>query len=135
MNAFDFSWMVGCRLEVSFSEPLSWFFSFGGSLGIRVDCPWRLLHQGRIRISGEDHRQKFGLPAPIDAALIATSLLVGVVVRRVEVRNSTADLLLDFDGDWRLEIIPFSSGYESWQVSAPSSKTIVALGGGELCAW
>jgi hypothetical protein len=135
MNPFDFSWMVGRHVEVWFSEPSMWFFAFGDSLGVSVECPWRLIHQGGIAVSGDDHRQQFGLPAPIDAAARATSLLAGATVRRVEVREGTADLLIDFDGDRRLEIIPFSSGYESWQASAPTGKSIVAQGGGQLSAW
>jgi hypothetical protein len=134
MDFVDFSWMVGRHIEVSFSEP-SWFFAFGDSLTIRVDCPWRLLERGTIAVSSDDHLQQFGLPRPIDAAEHATILLTGAVVRRVEVREGTADLIVDFDGDKRLEIIPFSSGYESWQVSTPSGKSIVAQGGGQLSAW
>ncbi len=135
MDPFDFSWMVGRQVEVSFSEPSRWFFAMGDSLGITVECPWRLIHKGRIGVSGDDHQQQFGLPAPIDAAAGATSLLAGALVQFVEVREGTADLLIEFDRDRRLEIIPFSSGYESWQVSAPAGKSIVARGGGRLSAW
>ena len=135
MNPFDFSWMVGRYVEVSFSEPSMWFFAVGDSLGISVECPWRLFHHDGIAVSGDDHRQLFGLTAPIDAAAHVTSLLAGVAIRRVEIRETTADLLIDFDGDRRLEIIPFSSGYESWQVSSPGGKRIVAQGGGQLSAW
>lgn len=135
MNPFDFSWMVGKLVKVSFSEPSTWVFSFGDSLGISVECPWRLLEHGRIVISGDDHQQQFGLPEPVDAAERASSLLNNKVIRRVEVREGTADLLIDFDGNIRLEVIPFSSGYESWQVSCPTGKNIVAQGGGQLSAW
>jgi hypothetical protein len=135
MNPFDFSWMVGRHVQISFAEPETWLLMLGDSLSISVDCPWRLLHDGAIAVSSDDHRQQFGLPAPIDAAERASSLLEGVVVQRVEVRKGTADLFIDFDRDRRLEIIPFSSGYESWQVSTPSGKSVVAQGGGQLSAW
>jgi hypothetical protein len=135
MDQFDFSWMVGRHVEVSFSEPSMWFFAFGDSFGISVECPWRLIHKGGIAVSSEDHRQQFGLPAPIDAVARAALLLADAMVWRVEVREGTADLIIDFDGDRRLEIIPFSSGYESWQVSAPTGKSIVAQGGGQLSVW
>lgn len=135
MNLFDLSWMVGRHVEVSFSEPSTWFFAFVGSGAISVDCPWRLIARGGIAVSSDDHRQQFGLPAPIDAAERASSLLAGAVVQRAEVRDGTADLFIDFDGNRRIEIIPFSSGYESWQVSTPSGTHIVAQGGGQLSAW
>jgi hypothetical protein len=137
MDAFDFTtWMVGRQIVgVALLEPSMWVFSFGDTLGISAECPWRLLQKGSIVISGDDHRQQYGLPAPVDAAERAASLLAGAVVRHVEVRNGTADLLVDFERDLRLEVIPFSSGYESWKVSAPGGKSIVAQGGGQLSAW
>ena len=135
MNPFDFTWMTGRHVQISFSEPATWFVMFGDSLKITVECPWRLIHDGVIAISSDDHRQQFGLPAPIDAAERASSLLAGLVVQRVDVREGTADLFIHFERDLRLEIIPFSSGYESWQVSTPSGKSVVAQGGGQLSAW
>lgn len=100
-----------------------------------MECPWRLIHHDGIVVSGDDRRQLLGLTAPIDAAAHATSSPAGVAIRRVEIRETTADLLIDLDGDRRLEIIPFSPGYESWQISSPGGKRMVAQGGGQLSAW
>lgn len=127
--------MAGRHVEISFSEPATWLVVFGDSLRISVECPWRLIHEDGIAVSSDDHRQQFGLPAPIDAAESATSLLAGLAVQRVDLREGTADLFIHFERDWHLEIIPFSSGYESWQVSTPSGKRVVAQGGGQLSAW
>lgn len=77
MDPFDFSWMVGRHVEVSFLEPAAWLVSFGDAHGIVVECPWRLIHDGPIAVSSEDHRQQYGLPAPVDAAERASSLLAG----------------------------------------------------------
>jgi hypothetical protein len=132
MTSFDFSWMVGRPVRVSFLDPAIWYFTLGDSLSIGAECPWRLLHAGTIVVSSEDHLQQFGLPAPIDAAEHVSSLLAGLVVQRVEVREGTADLFIEFGGEYRLEIIPFSSGYESWQVSTPSGKSVIAQGGGNI---
>jgi len=134
-NPFDFSWMVGRNGTVTFSEPSFWSFDFGDSLGIRAECPWRLLERGSITVSGLDHGHQYGLPAPIDAATRATSLLAGLAVRRVQIGKGTADVIIDFEGDLRLEITPFSSGYESWQASVPGGKSVVAQGGGQLSVW
>jgi hypothetical protein len=135
MNAFDFSWMIGRTLSVEFSEPNNWWFSFEDSVGISVECPWRIIEDGSISVSGDDHRQQFGLPAPIDAAAFATQRLAGTPITRVEVRSGTADLVLNLEGGLRLEILPFSSGYESWQVVRPDGKHVVAQGGGQLSSW
>ena len=90
---------------------------------------------GTIVVSSEDHGQQFGLPAPIDAAARATSLLEDAKVREVKVREGTADILISLAGDIHLEIIPFSSGYEGWQVTCPSGHQIIAQGGGQLCTY
>ena len=136
MSPFDFSWMVGQRItQVSFSEPSPWFFTLGLNRGIRVECPWRILNHGSIVVSHEDHDQKFGLPAPINAVESASSLLVDVEIKEVKVREGTLDILITLAGDLRLEIIPFSSGYEGWQVACPSGHQVIAQGGGQLSAW
>jgi Family of unknown function (DUF6188) len=133
MESFDFSWMVGRTIGlVRLNEPTQWSFSFEPNIGIGAECPWRLLQDGSVAISSEDHLQQYGLPAPLDAAAVATSLLASQTVARVEVREGTADLILEFGDSFRLEIIPISSGYESWGVTTPSGFYVFAQGGGQL---
>jgi hypothetical protein len=72
------------------------------------------------------------LPAVIDAAFKATQLLSASVVSRAEVRNGTLDVLLDFNGGLRLEIVPMSSGYEGWHIVDPLGHELIAQGGGKL---
>lgn len=136
MAPVDFAWMIGQRIiQVSFNEPSLWFFSFGAKTDIAAQCPWRVLEHGSIAVSHEDHGQKFGLPAPIDAAARASSLLAGVEIKEVKVREGTADILIILARDICLEIIPFSSGYEGWQITCPSGHQVIAQGGGQLCTW
>lgn len=136
MKAFDFTWMVGRKiLEVKFGEPDSWLFKFGEEAMIRVQCPWRVLIDGTIRISSDDDKQQYGLPAPIDAASEATSVIQDSAVASVQVRSGTSDLWIDFADHKRLEIIPFSRGYESWEVIDPFGNYVVAQGGGQLATW
>jgi Family of unknown function (DUF6188) len=75
-----------------------------------------------------------GLPAPVDAAVMATAFLARPI-SAVELREATADLLIEFAQGARLEIIPDSAGYESWEMSAPSGRSYVAQGGGQICTW
>ena len=123
----DFTWMHGRGvLEVSFLEPSGWDFVVGPKLCIRAECPWRIIRDGRIALASVDHHQRFGLSAPIDAAAAATVLLA------VRLRGGTADLLIEFSGDVGLEIIPFSSGYESWQWTDPTGHAFFVQGGGNI---
>jgi len=136
MKYFDFSWMIGRTIrEVRLNGPTQWLFSFEPGIGIGVECPWRLLQDGHVTISSEDHLQQYGLPAPLDAVATASGLLGPCPVSHVEVRDGTADLILEFGGSLRLEVLPISSGYESWSVSTPSGFQVIAQGGGQLSGW
>ena len=136
MSPYDFSWMVGLIIiRVSFNEPSLWLFSMGANSGISAECPWRILKNGSIVVSHEDHAQKYGLSAPVDAITYASSVLASQEIKEVKVRDGTADLLISLAGNIRLEVIPFSSGYESWQVACPSGWQVIAQGGGQLSAW
>lgn len=132
----DLSWMIGRKITgVFFHEPELWVFSFNREATISVECPWRILREGRLACSSDDHKQRFGLPAPIDAATEAMTLLSGAFVSAVQLREDSLDILISFSTDLRLEIIPISRGYESWQMSDPFGVNLVATGGGQICTW
>lgn len=135
MAPFDVSWMVGRGLQVSHVEPAQWIFKLGESSRLSVECPWRLLRKGKIRVSSEDHNQKYGLPAPIDAAAEANKLLGDVRIITASVRHGTSDLIVNCEGELTLEVTPFSSGYEAWQLSTPEGRHLLAGGAGQLSAW
>ena len=119
--------------EFRFPGPRVIFFDLGDSAGMNVECPWRLLRKDSIAVSSDDHHQCFGLTTPINAADTANSLIGEIPIQKAEVREGTADVLIDFGANFRLEIIPFSSGYESWQLTAPHGEVVIAQGGGQLC--
>jgi len=133
MSAFDVSWMAGRTVKVTTENGHQWFFELEGrKVCISVECPWRLLHKGQIRLTSEDHNQKYGLPAPIDAAAEANRLLNGSHILSAEIRHGTSDLLVTFEGELKLEAIPVFTGYEAWQVYTPQGRQIIAGCGGEL---
>lgn len=129
----DLSWVLGRRIAtVTFHEPELWRFGFDGGGVITAECPWRVLSAGRIVVSSDDHQQRFGLQVAIDAGARATQLLSDKKVNGAEVKAGTLDLLLDCEGDIRLELVPISSGYESWQITDPLGQMTIAMGGGNL---
>lgn len=136
MTNLDISWMVGLAFdEVKFLAPSSWSFRFGEGLEIRADCVWRLVIGGHIALSSEDHGQQYGLPSPVDAEVQCRSLIVQVKIERAEVREDTRDIVIGFSSGSRLEILPISSGYESWQLAGPDGTLTIAQGGGNLVVW
>jgi hypothetical protein len=127
--------MIGRKVNVRRNESgHQWFFDLGDLSCIDVGCPWRILLEGKIRLSGEDHNQKYGLPTPIDAAVEANKLLNEMAVVAAQLQRATGDLFLDFEGQLRLEVVPFS-GYEAWQFWTPNGRHVLAGCRGELSTW
>jgi hypothetical protein len=112
--------------------PGNFTFDFDDKHILGVDCLWRLLGDGRVLRTSLDHGQQFGLPRRVDAFSELASFLMDRKVKDVQVRAVSADLALQFDGDYSLEIIPDTSGYESWKFDAPG-VSLVAQGGGNIC--
>lgn len=113
----DLAWLIGRSVtKVSFDEPERWRFNFGESGNITAGCLWRIIEHGRIKLCSKDHGHKFGLQSHIDATAKSAELLAGRTVKAFRVREVTTDITIEFSDDWLLEIIPDSSGYESWQV-------------------
>jgi hypothetical protein len=129
----DLSWICGHAFGQLSRREHDWLFTFSEGVSLVVECPWRLLADGRIRVSSDDDGQQFGLPKPIDSATEATNLIGGRLVRSISVRPGVLDLLVEFDGGHALEVLPVSSGYEAWQVHRPADRSsVIAVGGGEL---
>jgi hypothetical protein len=135
-SALDLSWLVGQQIEsVFWSDPLLWLFSFSGGARLTVECPWRIIAAGHIAVSSEDHGQQYGLPAPIDAAAVAREQLAAGAVTDVRLSADTLDLLITLGGGATLQIIPFSRGYEAWQIASPGTRQVVAGGGGRISTY
>ena len=133
---FDVSWLVGRTVtEIVLTDPACWHFRFDDGSEIRPQCPWRLVRSGAIAVTSEDHGHPYGLGVPVHSGALCRSLLAGLKVRTAEVRDDTRDILLYFDDEVRLEILPLSSGYESWDIIEPSGRCTFAQGGGNLVTW
>ena len=124
-------WLVGTNCTRVYElYPQNFTFGFGAA-SLAVDCLWRVIERGRLRLTSGDHGQRYGLSAPIDAHVEAVALLRGRCITAAQFRGGTADLILEFEGDIQLEVIADSSGYEPWSLTAPGVH-LVGLGGGGL---
>jgi hypothetical protein len=119
------------RLESLTHLGFDWQFTFDNDARLVVACLWRLLEDGRIRVTSSDQGQKYGLPAPIEAAREVNTLIAGAQVESIVLRPYTLDLMLKFSATHTLQIIPNSSGYEAWQLYHKTAQ-FIAVGGGEL---
>src|SRR5580698_10914348 len=88
----DLSWLIGRVVnEVSFHEPTTWMFGFGLKTAINVECLWRIIKQGHVFLTSQDHGQQFGLPAPVDATARCSELFPERRVVAAQLREFTAD--------------------------------------------
>jgi hypothetical protein len=133
-SAVDASWFWGARLAKIERPQYVWQFTFSTGSFIVVECVWRILGNS-ILLTSEDHQQRFGLPAPLDALAHAAELLVGDLVTEFILREDSLDLLYKFSRGHRLEILPTSAGYEAWQIVSPQRQHIIAGGGGRLSTY
>lgn len=115
-----------------------WLFEFGDTHKLVVECPWRILAEGRIAHADEDDGQRFGLEKAVAGAERALSLLEGKRVRKFGIDEVSGDLRLEFVGGVALELWNNSSGYEAWSAIAKHGAQefgIVAQGGGGVATW
>jgi hypothetical protein len=131
-SAVDASWFCGAALSsITRLQQHVWVFAFSSNASITVECLWRVLTTS-IVVTSEDHQQKFGLPAPLDAVSRASEILVGDTINEFVLRADSLDLLFTFSRAQRLEILPTSAGYEAWQIVSPRRQHFIAVGGGRL---
>jgi Family of unknown function (DUF6188) len=129
----DLKWMIGKAMsDIRLMQPASWSFGFVGGGSIRVDTFWRVVADGRVQATSDDHGQQFGLPQPIDSGHRAARTLSNATVRRASIINDTGDVVLDFENGARLEILTTSTGYEGWSLLSPNRDEAIGLGGGDV---
>jgi hypothetical protein len=103
-----------------FPEPgtASIAISFSDGSRLRADY-WRVVKEEKARLSSFDHRQKYGLPAPIDAIAEFVSLLDARRVKNARWDSRTGDLIFDFEPDLELHVFNFT-GFEVWEIQFPN---------------
>lgn len=79
---------------------------------------WRAIKEGKAGISSFDHRQKYGLPEPIDAIKELQEQLQDNIVTDALLDRETGDLNFQFRGSIKLQVFNFT-GYEIWEISFP----------------
>jgi hypothetical protein len=82
---------------------------------------WRLIKDRKPLVSIFDHRQKYGLPAPVDAIHMLELELVGNVIASCEMSATTGDLRFCFERDIELEVFNFTA-FEIWELVFPDGS-------------
>jgi hypothetical protein len=124
-------WLVGKRYQRAIKREYNWLFEFDDEATVAVECLWRLVINGRIRLTSQDDGQQFGHSSPLDAANELNSQLANARIVAIDLNDGTLDLAIRVDGDRTLEILPDSSGYEAW-IAYNGQSQFIAIGGGDL---
>jgi hypothetical protein len=88
----------------------SWFVTFGGGATVATEALWRLLAEGRIVVTSEDHGHQFGLPEPVDAAAVLLARARDGRTTGATIALATGDLTIDFGDGMQLQFLQTSSG-------------------------
>jgi hypothetical protein len=133
----EFGWMTGRSVSnVHFNEPETWSFLLSGGGAITTDGgAWRLSSSSTWVTGSQDHAQRFGHSAPIDAAELSLTALQGTRIVGARVRGGPPDLEVRFGNGLLLEVLALSSGYECWQVRDPTGRCIVVHGNRDSSTW
>jgi len=90
-------------------------FSDGSTL---VAEYWRVTRRGEASVSSFDHRQQYGLPAPIDAVHELQRQLEGKTVTEAQLDGETGDLIFRFNENVKVQMLNLT-GYEDWEMRFP----------------
>ena len=74
-----------------------------------------MTYRGKPSLSSFDHKQKYGLPARIDAKEGLIRLLSGQICLGIRLDKETVDLILSFAEATKLQVFGFI-GYEVWDI-------------------
>lgn len=128
-------WMVGKQCTRVYEAAQGCFtFEIGGG-GLNTACAWRLVVDGRLAVAHRDHKQKFGLPAPLNACARVMELIGARTITEAVMDTAIGDIVITFDGSQRLEVFNDSSGYEGWTMADPEKYVLFAASGGEVSGY
>ena len=127
----NLKWIIGRRIKDMGRQDYTWFFVFNDGGSITTESTWRLVTAEGIKVTSEDHDQKFGLPVPLDAIGVLKKTIIEQTIEQYKLEPRTGDLSLLFGNACELQFLNLSSGYESWHI-VHGAQEIICMGGGKL---
>ncbi len=127
----NMKWLIGRRLKNIEKQDYTWLVLLDDGSTITTESLWRLITENGIIISLEDHGQKFGLAAPLDAIKIMKETIEQKTIKEFKIESRTGDLSILFDNAAELQFLVDSSGYENWHI-VHGSQEVICMGSGKL---
>ncbi len=126
----DITWLMGRHLAAIEKIDWPWDFRLDDGSVIATESTWRIVTPRGVVVTSEDHDQKFGLPAPLDAASVARKEIGELAVTAHNLDSKTGELSLQF-GSVSLQFLCLSGGYESWRTTH-GTQDVICTGGGKI---
>ena len=123
--------MVGRPIDFFRGETGRWRLGLGSELHLDVQCPWRILEGGRVRL-GHTDAELPGAP-DVDVRERAFRMLAGRRISALRMTRGTLDLRIELGPEFCLEVLPDSSVFEAWEFSGPGGRGCIAVAGGTIC--
>ena len=127
----DLNWLIGRRIKELQKKDFTWLVLLDDGSTITTESLWRLITDNGIKISSDDHGQKFGLSAPLDAIKIMKETIGQKTIKEFKLDSRSGDLSILFDNADELQFLNDSSGYESWHI-VHGNQEVICMGGGKL---
>jgi hypothetical protein len=126
-----FSFLVGQKMVSGLAGEDEECMMFGVALTdhwLIIECPWRIRNGLGVLMGDSDlHAKKISYTGIYD-------LLRQKEVTNVYYNETTADLCIEFDREYYLDLFHESGWFEAWEIrDRKGSRQIIALPGGELC--
>jgi hypothetical protein len=130
MDIFSFEWLIGDSISsATYNEgSKSWTVSFKSGVSLNIECLWRLIEEGDICSTSEDHGHLFGRGKPFDG-VAALKKMGQYKIDSVETVAGTGDLIIKFNKLFVWQILTTSSGYEGWNINHPNFGSVFTQGG------
>lgn len=105
-----------------------WRIAFTNGDQLEIKCLWRLLEEGFITATSDDHGKDFGWKQIFDG-VDALSALAKHQIMNVSMLPETGDIGIKFDNGTILQIIPVSAAAESWRFTQEDGVINIAKSG------
>ena len=130
MNNTPLQSLIGDRIQsAKFDKPSnSWLIQFNSGSTLNIECMWRLLEDGVITSTSEDHGQLFGRETPFNGEATLNEMGAHEILS-VDAQVKTGDVSLKLGEYFVFQILPISAGYESWNFKENNGQSIVAVSG------
>ncbi|WP_444921923.1 hypothetical protein ACJJID_06150 [Microbulbifer sp. CnH-101-G] len=120
--------IVGSRIEsAKFDKPSkSWLIHFANGDSLNIECMWRLIEDGCICSTSDDHDQMFGRDKPFNGEAALNEMAEHEILS-AQCNDLVGDISIKLGEYFVLEVVAISAGYESWQYKQKGGNSFVAV--------